>query len=149
MCRPLTASDSAALAALLAAEPLVADYAAHAADALAEGKSEVWGYERDGALAGAIVIALGPFDAEINSLVVAETYRRSGLGQRLLAQATARARALGKERLLLEVRESNTAAIRLYQQQGFSIDGRRAQYYSPLAGQVTREAACLMSLSTA
>ena len=147
-CRLLTVSEGAALEALLAAEPLVADYAAHAADVLAEGNSEVWGCEYEGALAGAIVIALGPFDAEINSLIVADAYRRRGVGQQLVTQAIARSYALGKERLLLEVRESNVAALRLYQQQGFSLDGRRAQYYPPLAGQVAREAACLMSLST-
>lgn len=146
-CRQLDASDTAALTALLAAEPMVANYASHAGDVLHDVRYEVWGHYADDVLAGAVIIALGPFDAEVDSIIVADACRRRGLGQKLMTRAVVRAQTLGKERVLLEVRECNAAAIALYQQLGFSIDGMRANYYAPLERQGPREAACLMSLS--
>lgn len=139
-------SDGPALAALLAAEPHVASYASHAEDVLQSNDYEVWGGYGDTALVGAVVMAVGPFDAEIESLVVSAAVRRKGVGRALIEHAVTRARAVGKERILLEVREGNEAALALYKRVGFKEDGRRAQYYAPLLeGQTQREAACLMS----
>lgn len=149
MCRLLSMTDHAALVALLANEPLVANYAMHANSVLQDGRHEVWGYDADGTLGGAVIIALGPFDAEIDSVVVADSERRNGKGHALVAQALTRAKALGKERVLLEVREGNAAAIALYRQLGFSVDGHRTDYYPALDGQGPREAACLMSYGLA
>lgn len=47
------------------------------------------------------------------------------------------------ELVLLEVRQSNRAAIRLYQKIGFQVDGKRPNYYPTTEG---REDAVLMSL---
>lgn len=143
--RQLSTTDTVALAALLAAEPAVASYAVHANEVLGNAGYEVWGHFVEDVLAGTVVIALGPFDAEVDSIVVADAYRRRGVGRALMTQAVTRARMLGKEKVLLEVREGNAAAIALYQQMGFGIDGTRANYYAALKGQGPREAACLMS----
>lgn len=145
ICRQLTVSDAAALTALLVMEPLVAGYAEHAADALQDDRYEIWGCYNGDVLMGAIILSLGPFDAEIDSVAVAARHRRTGVGQHLMTHALDRARALGKERMLLEVRESNAPAIALYQRLGFNTDGRRAGYYPPLEGQDTHEAGYLMS----
>lgn len=146
-CQRLTDEDRDALTSLLADEPLVANYATHAAEVLRSSDHQVWGCWDDGALVAAVIVAVGPFDVEVDSLIVARAYRRRGLGQVLIEQAVAQARASGKERVLLEVREGNTAAIALYQRMGFSVDGLRANYYPALNGEGAREAACLMSLA--
>lgn len=56
----------------------------------------------------------------------------------------ARARAEGMVQVLLEVRESNDAAYRLYRQEGFREIGRRKGYYPAASG---REDARVMALS--
>jgi [ribosomal protein S18]-alanine N-acetyltransferase len=66
---------------------------------------------------------------EIENIVVADSMRRRGLGTRLLDGFLNLARAQGAKAVSLEVRESNLAARRLYQKQGFFESGRRKSYY--------------------
>jgi len=69
-------------------------------------------------------------EMHVNTLAVAPGARRQGLGSILMRFAMADAVAGGATRATLEVRESNTAAIALYQRLGFSIAARRPGYYS-------------------
>jgi ribosomal-protein-alanine N-acetyltransferase len=62
---------------------------------------------------------------EILNLAVDPAARRQGVGRRLVEAAI----ALGG-RWFLEVRESNIAARRLYDECGFRPAGRRPRYYS-------------------
>ena len=55
----------------------------------------------------------------IHDLAVLPAYRRQGIGQLLLAQAAAKARALGGCKLTLEVRADNATARQLYERSGF------------------------------
>ena len=57
----------------------------------------------------------------------------------------AEARRAGAQFFFLEVRASNQAAIRLYEQQGFNEMGRRRNYYPAVNG---REDAILMGGAT-
>jgi len=50
-------------------------------------------------------------------------YRGQGLGDRLIRQTLAAARAFGLTRVELSVRESNAGAIALYNRVGFEIEG--------------------------
>ena len=50
-------------------------------------------------------------------------YRRQGIGRQLAKAAIGAARAAGIERIELEVFASNTGAIRLYEQLGFTREG--------------------------
>ncbi len=50
-------------------------------------------------------------------------FRGQGLGDRLIRQTLAAARALGLNRVELSVRENNTGAIALYNRVGFEIEG--------------------------
>ena len=50
-------------------------------------------------------------------------FRRQGLGERLIRQSLAAARALGLHRVELTVRENNARAIELYRKVGFAIEG--------------------------
>ncbi|WP_277809642.1 ribosomal protein S18-alanine N-acetyltransferase [Chromohalobacter canadensis] len=117
------------------------------ARALADDTLEVWGAWRDAALLGYAVLAWLPFEAELQAITVVPHVRRQGVAGRLLAHLVTRARQGGAERLLLEVRASNTPALALYRQYGFDEDGRRRGYYPPVTRGGEREAAVLMSTS--
>ena len=67
---------------------------------------------------------------EIENVVVAKSSRRQGVGEQLVREILALARASGAENIFLEVRESNQPARRLYEACGFETTGRRRQYYS-------------------
>jgi ribosomal-protein-alanine N-acetyltransferase len=80
------------------------------------------------------VIGLGCYwaileEAHITLLAIAPEVRRSGLGRWLLTQLLHQAQQRGLERATLEVRASNTAALKLYKNLGFRIAGRRRGYY--------------------
>lgn len=68
-------------------------------------------------------------DWEIENLVVAPEDQRLGIGTKLIQDLLLRAQATGATSVLLEVRESNVAARRLYEKLGFSGAGRRTNYY--------------------
>jgi [ribosomal protein S18]-alanine N-acetyltransferase len=66
---------------------------------------------------------------EIENVVVAEQWRRNGLGAALVRQLLQEAAAGGANSVLLEVRESNLQARQLYASTGFVVVGRRPGYY--------------------
>jgi ribosomal-protein-alanine N-acetyltransferase len=68
-------------------------------------------------------------EAHITMVAVHPNYRGQGLGQALLFGLLKSARTRGMERATLEVRESNTTALSLYQKFGFQTAGRRRRYY--------------------
>ncbi|MGI4855311.1 MAG: ribosomal protein S18-alanine N-acetyltransferase [Janthinobacterium lividum] len=68
-------------------------------------------------------------DLHILNLCVAPACQGRGLGQKLLAEIRRITLALHIPTLLLEVRPSNTHAIRLYERSGFVEIGRRKNYY--------------------
>ena len=68
-------------------------------------------------------------DWELENIVVAATERRKGIGNLLLGALLASARETNSTAVFLEVRESNQAACRLYEGNGFQQTGRRKNYY--------------------
>jgi ribosomal-protein-alanine N-acetyltransferase len=80
------------------------------------------------------VMSFGAGEAHILNLCVAEAYRCRGVGGRLLGALVERASAAGMSEAFLEVRPSNTAAIRLYQSLGFEQVGMRRGYYQAVGG---------------
>ena len=66
----------------------------------------------------------------INNLAIRPEFRRRGLARRLLAAVLAEAAALGSSNATLEVRRSNEAARRLYEDAGFRLAGVRRSYYT-------------------
>ena len=68
-------------------------------------------------------------EAHITTLAVHPLYRRTGTGSALFSYLLETAHAQGAERVLLEVRDSNEAARRLYEKHGFTVIGRRKKYY--------------------
>lgn len=66
----------------------------------------------------------------INNLAVRPELRGRGLGTQLIEGVIAEAAHLGAVELTLEVRESNTPALRLYTRAGFQQQGSRKNYYT-------------------
>jgi tRNA threonylcarbamoyladenosine biosynthesis protein TsaB len=90
--------------------------------------------EANGAVLGFVLARVAADEAEILSIGVLKAYRENGVGARLLREAAARAGALGAATLFLEVAEDNLSARRLYEAQGFSLTGRRKNYYGDEGG---------------
>lgn len=81
--------------------------------------------------------------SELELIVVSKAARRQGLAKKLMNAWLDFAQQEGVAECLLEVRESNIGAIRLYESLGFVLVGRRKNYYRTEQG---RESACLFSL---
>lgn len=116
-------------------------------EVLQESRVGVLGMEcADELVAYAVVVRL-PFDAELQAMLVAPEWRRHGLGANLLQAVIDQVQQWGSERLLLEVRAGNAAALQLYRRAGFVEEGRRRGYYPPLeeTTDASREDAVLMS----
>lgn len=90
--------------------------------------------ELDDILIGYAVMSTGAGEAHVLNLCIAEAYRGKGIGGQLLAHLLEFARSLGVHEAFLEVRPTNTAAIRLYQSQGFAQIGMRRGYYQAVGG---------------
>jgi ribosomal-protein-alanine N-acetyltransferase len=87
------------------------------------------------------VAAFAAEEAHLLNLSVAVAWQRRGLGAEMLRYVVALARNCGADRLLLEVRPSNTAARALYSRAGFVEIGRRRGYYP--AGEAREDALVL------
>ena len=77
----------------------------------------------------------------VSNVAVLSEYRRRGVGRALVERLICEARALGLERVLLEVRVSNSAAIGLYTDCGFKVLATRRDFYDK-----PREDGCTMQL---
>ncbi|HYB31836.1 MAG TPA: ribosomal protein S18-alanine N-acetyltransferase [Steroidobacteraceae bacterium] len=80
------------------------------------------------------VMSFGAGEAHILNLCVDEAQRCRGIGGRLLGALIERAAAAGMGEAFLEVRPSNSAALRLYLALGFEQVGMRRGYYQAADG---------------
>jgi ribosomal-protein-alanine N-acetyltransferase len=126
---------------------LVAATPAHAsAMALVHGRAfavrERWGADAIGlqlglpgafgwiAPAGGMILARTVADeAEVLTLAVDPAVQRQGVGRALLHRGLATARERGAQAIFLEVAADNAAAQALYCATGFTVVGRRPDYY--------------------
>lgn len=69
-------------------------------------------------------------EAYITNVAVFREYRACGIGRALLKSAYFGAKERNCEFITLEVRESNSAAIALYESEGFEKAGIRKNFYS-------------------
>ncbi|SNY97348.1 GNAT family N-acetyltransferase [Halomonas sp. hl-4] len=116
-------------------------------EALVDDAACVMGCWQAGELIGYALLARLPFDAELQAIGVLPERRGEGIGGELLGAVLAVAADWQSERVLLEVRESNTSARKLYAGAGFQQDGMRRDYYPAAEGAAGRESALLMSRS--
>ena len=68
-------------------------------------------------------------EADITNVAVRPQYRRQGIGLQLVTMMLGMMGRLGVTSVLLEVRESNIPAIRLYERYGFTAYNKRKNYY--------------------
>ena len=85
--------------------------------------------EEGGQVCGYCVLSVLFEDAEVLNIAVAPAYRKQGYGRLLMETMLEKARSLNALQCFLEVRESNTPAIRLYESYGFAQYGVRKRYY--------------------
>jgi ribosomal-protein-alanine N-acetyltransferase len=69
-------------------------------------------------------------EAHVTTFATRRSWRRQGIGERLILALLDLARTRGAHEATLEVRPSNTAARRLYEKYGFKVVGVRPRYYS-------------------
>ena len=95
-----------------------------------------------GKLAGYFLLMYALDEAHLLDVAVAGERHGTGLGRHLLETLCARAREMGAESVLLEVRPTNERALAVYKRFGFDEIGRRKGYYPAHEGQ--REDAIVM-----
>jgi ribosomal-protein-alanine N-acetyltransferase len=99
--------------------------------------------ELDSRVIGYGVMSMGAGESHVLNVCIQSEYRCRGLGRTMLEHLFERARSAGMRDVYLEVRPSNTAAIRLYQSMGFHQIGVRRGYYQAVGG---REDATVLKL---
>lgn len=88
-----------------------------------------WVYEAGGQAIGHAVLMSVFDEAHLLNLAISPNWQRQGLGAALLQYVQQQARALAIKTIYLEVRPSNTAAVRLYDRNGFEGFAIRKDYY--------------------
>lgn len=73
----------------------------------------------------------GAHEADIQTIAVAESARRGGLGRLLMQSLITEARDRGAQRVFLEVRADHPGPQKLYRSLGFEQIAVRAGYYQP------------------
>ena len=86
-----------------------------------------------GTVAGFALLRAIADEAELLLIAVDPTAQNSGIGAALVSDFIALATAQGARRLHLEVRDGNAAMV-LYERAGFTLVGRRRDYYRGLDG---------------
>jgi ribosomal-protein-alanine acetyltransferase len=126
--RTARATDAAALAALdrdaFGRDRPEAELAADLAH-----PDAVWGIAEDRDPIGFVELRAHPPDGELLNLAVARSLRRKGLGAALLRWGLDAVAEREVERVFLEVRVGNAAAIALYLGSGWEQVGIRRRYY--------------------
>ena len=84
---------------------------------------------------GTVAVAYGGMltvldEGQITNIATHPSHRRQGLAARVMQALLDEARVRGLAFVTLEVRESNGAAIALYEKFGFSVLGKRKRFYS-------------------
>ncbi|CAA9314069.1 MAG: Ribosomal-protein-S18p-alanine acetyltransferase [uncultured Lysobacter sp.] len=102
-----------------------------------------WVLIEESCLIGYFLMSLAADEAHVLNICIAPEAQGHGHGRRLLRSAVQLARARGAQRVFLEVRPTNKAAIALYDSEGFNEIGRRPRYYPATNG---REDALVMAI---
>ena len=104
---------------------LIADsQASHTHYFVAEENQEVVGY-------AGLSSPPGSFQADINTIAIAESHRRQGLARQLVERMIHMATRNGAENMFLDVRADNLSAIKLYESFSFDQIDVRKNYYQP------------------
>ncbi len=86
--------------------------------------------EESGEIIGYGCISVVCENCDLENVLVAEAYRRGGIGTALLNALLSEAKENGAEHVFLELRVSNAPAMRMYLNNGFVGVYARTRYYS-------------------
>jgi [ribosomal protein S18]-alanine N-acetyltransferase len=127
--RPYDPKDAVAVMVITKRSPEAAQWNAEAyANAAAAGQTVIVAeFERQ--VRGFAVVRIIEGETEILNLAVEPLDREKGIGSLLLASVIEESQQRNVEKIFLEVRESNHAAIAFYQAHGFWKTGQRKKYY--------------------
>jgi [ribosomal protein S18]-alanine N-acetyltransferase len=103
-----------------------------------------WIADVRGTIVGYSVAAIAAGEAHLLNLSIGAEWQRRGLGAELLRFIAKLAEDYAAERIILEVRPSNAAALALYRRAGFGTIGVRRAYYPARDG---REDAVVLELA--
>ena len=106
------------------------------------GRYKTWVALVDEVICAYIVVSSAADESEILNISVATDSQGKGVGSKLLAYAIEQVESCS-DNFFLEVRESNAAAIALYEKFGFCEVGCRSNYYPAAKG---REDALIYAL---
>jgi len=84
----------------------------------------------DGIIVGYIGLWIVVDETHITTIAVAPEYRGNKIAEKLIEFAEEYSKIWGAEKMILEVRISNTPAQKVYKRMGFEQIGIRKQYYS-------------------
>ena len=98
--------------------------------------------QQKGEAVGFLLLRIAGDEAEIISIGTRPDSRRQGIGEKLIDAAVELLGTQKTTRLLIEVADSNDAALALYRKFGFATVGRRRDYYQHADGR--REDAAIM-----
>ena len=107
------------------------------------GSHLMWVMEAENSVVGYMVVMPVVDEWELLNVVIARQSQGKGLGRVWIQFLIEQARNTSITRILLEVRQSNQAAISLYQKSGFDVFAERKNYYPTVRG---RENALIMQL---
>ena len=85
--------------------------------------------EADGEIAGSAGMRVVYGEGDIDNVVVDRKYRGNGIAKALVSELIALGESEGIKEFTLEVRVSNAAAIRVYENAGFTSAGVRPRFY--------------------
>ncbi len=133
--RLFTPDDFAALYALEEAcfQPPLRFSRAYMRRLVGSQNAATWIAEEEGAMAGFAIVEWGgeadAVTAYIQTIEVAQSKRRLGIGNELMHRMERSARAAGATLIWLHVDAGNAGAIRLYEAQGYRPEGSEANFY--------------------
>jgi [ribosomal protein S18]-alanine N-acetyltransferase len=126
--RPIEDRDVESILQIQAKCPEVAQWTSWDYARVARGEMVGWVAE-DAVVAGFLAARRVGADMEILNLAVKEDARRARVGGSLLREALKWGASFQAEKAFLEVRASNSVALKFYERYGFQTTGRRQRYY--------------------
>jgi [ribosomal protein S18]-alanine N-acetyltransferase len=127
--RKLELRDIDAVLAIQSGCPEIARWTAADYECVVRGEMAGWIAEEDSTAAGFLVARHWVQETEILNLAVRPDRRRRGVATKLITEVLLSSKLVEAERVTLEVRASNRAALAFYERHNFRVVGRRPRYY--------------------
>lgn len=128
--RSLEGRDVDSILGIQAACPEIAQWTTRDYERVARGEMAGWVAEENSRVVGFLIARRVVNDLEVLNFAVEPEARRRGIGAALFAEATEWGKTIRAERIFLEVRISNLAALQFYERHDFRVMGRRPRYYT-------------------